>query len=401
MEVYIMKLAVDGGSPVRTKPFQQWPVFGELEEQLILEVVRSGKWGGTARIKLAELEEMFAALHDAKHAVSVVNGTVGITAALQASGVQPGDEVIMPPYTFIATASAALMFGAIPVFVDVEPDTLLLDPEKVEAAITPKTKAIIAVHIGGAPANMTRLMEIAKKHNLRILEDSAQAVGAQWNGVGVGAIGDLGTFSFQSSKNINSGEGGMILTNDQELADLAWSYTNVGRIRQGAWYQHERIGWNLRMTEFQAAILLGQMSRVQDQLEVREKNGQLLTGLLEGIDGIRVLRRDPRITRHAYHLYMFRIEPELTGKVEKEDVIRKLTAEGIPAAPGYVSLNKNKAVIVETKKWTGQERVWECPVSEKACDKEVMWLHQNMLLGNEADMHDIARAVQKVMQSYL
>lgn len=390
------KLAIDGGTPVRTKPFPEWPIFGELEERLILEVVRSGKWGGTGRVKLPELEEKFAAAHDAKHAVSVVNGTLAITVALQAAGVQPGDEVIMPPYTFIATASSALMFGAIPVFVDVEPDTLLIDPKKVEAAITPKTKAIVAVHIAGSPANMTRLKEIAAKHKLRIIEDSAQAVGAKWDGVGVGAQGDLGTFSFQSSKNINAGEGGMILTNDRELADRAWSLANVGRIRAGGWYQHEAIGWNLRMTEFQAAILLGQLTRLEEQAALRERNAALLTELLGGIEGVRTLRRDPRVTRHAQHLFMFRIEPGLADRVDKADVIRKLNAEGIPVSSGYVSLNQNRAVISETKKWLGEERIYSCPISERACDKEILWLHQNVLLADEADMHDIARAVQKV-----
>lgn len=393
------KLAIDGGTPVRTKPFPEWPIFGELEERLILEVVRSGKWGGTGRVKLPELEEKFAAAHDAKHAVSVVNGTLAITVALQSAGVQPGDEVIMPPYTFIATASSALMFGAIPVFVDVEPDTLLIDPKKVEAAITPKTKAIVAVHIAGSPANMTRLKEIAAKHKLRIIEDSAQAVGAKWDGVGVGAQGDLGTFSFQSSKNINAGEGGMILTNDRELADRAWSLANVGRIRAGGWYQHEAIGWNLRMTEFQAAILLGQLTRLEEQAALRERNAALLTELLGGIEGVRTLRRDPRVTRHAQHLFMFRIEPGLADRVDKADVIRKLNAEGIPVSSGYVSLNQNRAVISETKKWLGEERIYSCPISERACDKEILWLHQNVLLADEADMHDIARAVQKVFSA--
>jgi len=394
------KLAIDGGPRIRTKPFPAWPIFDELEERLILEVVRSGKWGGTGRVKLPELEEKFAALHDAKHAVSIVNGTVAITIALQAAGVLPGDEVIMPPYTFIATASSALLFGAIPVFVDVEPDTMLLDPEKVEAAITSKTKAIIAVHIAGSPANLTRLKAIADKHGLRLIEDSAQAVGARWNGVGVGALGDLGTFSFQSSKNINAGEGGMILTNDREMADHAWSLANVGRIREGGWYQHETIGWNLRMTELQAAILLGQLSRLDGQMELRERNAKLLTELLHDIPGARTLRRDPEVTRHAQHLFMFRIDPELADRVNKNDVIRKLNAEGIPVSYGYVSLNRNKAVIKETKKWTGEEREYSCPNSERACDKEILWLNQNVLLAGETDMHDIAAGVRKVLTSF-
>ncbi|GIP32936.1 DegT/DnrJ/EryC1/StrS aminotransferase family protein [Paenibacillus sp. J2TS4] len=394
------KLAIDGGTPVRTKPFPKWPIHGEVEQKLLMEVLQSGEWGGTARIKLAELEEKFAAYHDAKYAVTVVNGTVAITVALQAAGVQPGDEVIMPPYTFIATASSALMFGAIPVFVDVDPDTLLLDPDKVEAAITDKTKAIIAVHIAGAPANMTRLKEIAQKHQLRLIEDAAQAVGGRWENVGVGAIGDLGTFSFQSSKNINSGEGGMILSNNEAVAEMAWSLANVGRIREGGWYQHEHIGWNLRMTEFQAAILLGQMTRLDEQIALREKNAKLLTELLQDIEGIEVFKRDPRITTHAYHLYMFKIASGWTDRVSKDDLIAKLGAEGIGASPGYVPLNKNKAVLAEIEKWTGKRREFDCPVSERASEKEVLWLVQNMLLGTDEDIHEIAKAIQKVMRSY-
>jgi dTDP-4-amino-4,6-dideoxygalactose transaminase len=395
----VAKLAIDGGTPVRTKPFPVWPVFGEPEEKLLLEVLHSGKWGGTGRVKLPEVEKRFAELHDAKHAITVVNGTVAITVALLAAGVQPGDEVIVPPYTFYATAAAPLMFGAIPVFADVEENSLLIDPDKVEALITPKTKAIIPVHIGGAPANMTKLKAIAQKHGLRIIEDSAQAVGASWNGTAVGAIGDLGTFSFQSSKNINSGEGGMILTNNDELADKAWSLTNAGRIRSGDWYQHEVLGWNLRMTEFQAAILIGQLSRLESQMKVREKNARLLTELLRGIDGVSPLETDPQITRHAYHLYIFKLNAEISGKTNKRDFCRKLNAEGIPTHEGYVPLNKNGAILEEIRKRTGESRMYSCPVAERACEKEALWFPQNVLLGDEQDMHDIAQAIRKVVES--
>ncbi|MFD0960961.1 DegT/DnrJ/EryC1/StrS family aminotransferase [Paenibacillus chungangensis] len=393
------QLAIDGGTPIRTKAFPQWPVYGEMEERLLLEVLRSGKWGGSTPDKLKQLEAKFAEIHGAAYAVSVINGTVGITVALQAAGVRSGDEVIMPPYTFIATATSSLLFGAIPVFADVEEDTLQLDPEKVEAAITPRTKAIVTVHIGGASSNMTRLKEIADRHHLRLIEDSAQAVGAQWEGKGVGSLGDLGTFSFQSSKNVNSGEGGMILTNDKDLADMAWSLTNVGRIREGAWYQHEHIGWNLRMTEFQGAVLLGQLSRLDEQLAVRERNGGLLTELLSETEGIEVLRRDPRITRHAYHLYMFKLAPELAESVDKNDVIAKIAAEGIPVSAGYVSLNLNKAVLNEIERWTGSKPSYSCPISEKLSSKQAIWVHQNALLAEESDMHDIAAAVKKVVHS--
>lgn len=400
------KLAIDGGTPVRVEPFPAWPVFGELEERLILEVVRSGKWGGTGVVrngpykeKLPQLIEQFTKLQDAAYGVAVANGTVALTIALQAAGVQPGDEVIIPPYTFIATAAAALAYGVIPVFADVEEDTLLIDPEQVEQQITPKTKAIIAVHIAGAPANMTRLAEIAAKHGLALIEDAAQAVGARWDNKGVGAIGDCGTFSFQSSKNLNAGEGGMIVTDNKELWANAWSISNVGRVPEGGWYEHVRLGQNYRMTEFQAAILLAQMTRLEEQMRLREKNAALLTELLGATDGIRVLRRDPRVTRHAWHLYIFCLAPELAERVDKHDFICKLNAEGIPAAPGYVPLHRNEAIIGAVRRWTGETRLWSCPVSERASEKQAVWLGQNVLLADERAMHDIARAVRKVVES--
>jgi dTDP-4-amino-4,6-dideoxygalactose transaminase len=397
-ETTMHQLAINGGSPVRTKPFPEWPIFGKEEEEQVLEVVRSGKWGGTNRNKLPELEKQFADLHEAKYAIPTVNGTLGITVALQAAGVQPGDEVIMPPYTFIATATAALMFGAIPVFVDVEEDTLSLDPKKIEEAITEKTKAIMPVHIAGAPANMPEMNRIAKKHNLVIIEDAAQAVGAEWDHQRVGALGDLSSFSFQSGKNITSGEGGIILTNHTEFYEKAWSLANVGRIPKGAWYQHERIGWNLRMSEFQAAILLAQLTRLEEQFQLREHNADLLNQYLSEIDCVRPTGRDKRVNRHAYHMYMFRLEN--VELVDKEDFIRKMNAEGIPVTGGYVSLNKNRAVLKETKKWLGEERVYSCPISEQACEKEIIWLPQRVLLGTDKDMEDIAVAIKKVMKSY-
>lgn len=373
---------------------------------MILEVIRSGKWGGTGSVlseqfseKLPVMEEKFARLQDASYAVSAVNGTVAITVALQAAGIKPGDEVIVPPYTFVATASAALAYGVVPVFADVEENTLLIDPDKVEQAITPRTKAIIAVHIAGAPANMSRIKEIAARYKLKVIEDAAQAVGARWEGRAVGAIGDLGTFSFQSSKNLNAGEGGAIVTNDRELWERAWSICNVGRVPNGAWYQHDRIGQNYRMTELQAAIILGQLSRLEEQMLKRESNVKLLNELLSGVDGIRLMKQDARITRHANHLYMFRLPFELAKRNGKIDFIRKVNAEGIPVSAGYVPLNANRAIIEATKEIAGEERVYSCPVCERLCG-ETVWLGQSVLLAEEKDMHDIAVAIRKVLGSY-
>ncbi|MEF3301547.1 DegT/DnrJ/EryC1/StrS family aminotransferase [Paenibacillus sp. GYB003] len=401
------KLAIDGGTPARRTPLAEWPIYGELELKLLKEVLESGKWGGAGAAakagyepKLPLLERKFAELQNAAHAVSVVNGTVAITVALQAAGLKPGDEVIVPPYTFIATASAALAYGIIPVFADIEEHTLLIDPEKVEERITPKTKAIIAVHLAGAPANMTRLGQIAAKHGLKLIEDAAQAVGASWEGKGVGAIGDLGTFSLQSSKNLNAGEGGIVTTNNREYWENAWSICNVGRIPSGGWYQHERFGQNYRMTEFQAAIALAQMTRLEEQMARRERNAKLLTELLADVEGIRLLEDDPRITRHAYHLYMFKLERSFAERVDKADFARKAAAEGVPISTGYIPLNRNVSIVETTKMWTGEERVYECPVCERICEKEALWLTQNVLLSDEAAVRETAHALRKVAESY-
>lgn len=401
------KLAIDGGKPARTEPLATWPIAGELELRLLKEVLDSGKWGGSDSglkpgyaSKLKQLEQSFAKLQNAAHAVSVVNGTVAITVALQAAGLQPGDEVIVPPYTFIATASAALAFGIIPVFADIEEDTLMIDPEKVEERLTPRTKAIIAVHLAGAPANMTRLKEIAAKHGLKLIEDAAQAVGASWEGQGVGSIGDLGTFSLQSSKNLNAGEGGIITTNNAEYWENAWSICNVGRVPSGGWYQHDRFGQNYRLSELQAAVALAQMTRLEEQMRKRESSAKLLDELLSETAGIRLLRSDPRTTRHAYHLYMFKLEKSFAERVDKADFIRKVNAEGVPLAAGYVPLNRNASIREMTKMWTGEAREYECPVCEAMCEKQAVWLGQNVLLSEEPAIRQIAYALQKVVASY-
>jgi dTDP-4-amino-4,6-dideoxygalactose transaminase len=396
-----MTLAVDGGEPLITKPFPAWPEFGREEEQLLLEVLHSGQWGGTARNKLKEFEERFARLQDAKHAVSAVNGTVAISVALLAAGVGPGDEVIMPPYTFIATATAALLIGAVPVFADVEKDTLLLDPSGIEERITPRTKAIIAVHLAGAIADMTGINAIARRHGLAVIEDAAQAAGAKWEGKGAGALGDLGTFSYQSSKNMTAGEGGMILSDDEALSDMAWSLCNVGRVRGGGWYQHEHIGWNLRMTEFQAAVLLPQLDRLQVQMAKRSANARLLGDILNGIEGVHPVAYDPRITSHAYHLYLFHIDSAAAIRAGKEEIMRRLSAEGVPVLYGYHPLNRNPAIIRETAKRLGKDaEPHPCPVAETASGQTVLWLYQNVLLAEEDTMHLIGAAIQKVIHSF-
>ena len=400
------KLSICGGQPVRTAPWPAWPQHGPEDERALLDVLHSGKW--FLGEKVVEFERTFADYHQAKYGVSVCNGTVAIQVALEAIGIAPGDEIIVPSYTFIATASAVSTTGGIPVFVDVDADTYLIDPDAVEAAITEQTKAIIAVHIAGQPADLDRLTEIAGKHSIRLIEDSAQAHNAAWKGRKVGAIGDLGTFSFQASKNLNSGEGGFITTDDCELDERAWSIHNCGRAREGQWYEHPLIGGNYRMSEFHAALLLAQMRNLDEQTARRGTNGPLLTSLLSEIDGIRPLKVDERVTTHAYHLYAFRYDSQSFGGVPRDRFLEALRAEGVPCAAGYRPLYKEPAFAAryadcpfDSAYFGGKPDYAKVsnPVCERICAEEAVWLTQNMLLGPQEDMHQIAAAVAKVREN--
>jgi len=407
IEIKADTLAIDGGTPVRSRPWPRWPIFDETEEQAILEVVRSGKWWSVEGTKVREFEEAFARFQDAQFAVCVTNGTAALEVALRAAHIGCGDEVIVPPYTFIATATAVLSVGATPVFVDVEEESLNIDPTKIEEAITPRTRAIIPVHIAGCPADMDGVLEVARKHNLLVIEDAAQAHAAEWKGTKVGAIGDMGCFSFQASKNLNAGEGGAVLTNDPHWADQVWSVHNVGRVRGGRWYEHHVLGSNFRMTEFQAAILLAQLKRLPEQTERRTQNAHRLTEMLSQIPGIRPPRPDPRVTRHAYHLYIFRYDKNHFGGRPREDFLKALNAEGIPCSAGYVPLYKERVFLnrpiskdlCQLSTLKDYSKV-QCPVCERACYEEAVWLYQNMLLGDERDIEDIATAVAKVQRAF-
>lgn len=400
-------LAIDGGAPIRTGPWPSWPVWDEAEERALLEVLHSGHWWSFDGNKVPEFEQKFAVFQDARHAICVTNGTAALEVALRAMGIGCGDEVIVPPYTFIATASSVLACSATPVFVDVQPDSLNMDPAQIESAITRRTKAIVPVHIAGGPADMDGIMAIALKHGIRVVEDAAQAVAAEWNGRKVGAIGDCGTFSFQASKNLNGGEGGIIITNDDDLADKVWSVANVGRSKTGAWYEHHVLGGNFRMTEWQAAILLCQMQRLPEQTQRRTENARLLDSLLGEIPGIRVLRRDTRITRHAYHLYIFRYDAAAFGGRSRQEFLQALKAEGIPASAGYVPLYKE--IVFQRKaacqgSWCQAGRPIDypnlnLPVCEQVCQDSV-WLFQSLLLAEPDDMQQVAAAIRKVQAAW-
>jgi dTDP-4-amino-4,6-dideoxygalactose transaminase len=407
------RLALDGGTPVRTAPFLQWPFWDERDEAALLGVLRSGKWGATQGDRVTTFAETFARYQDAAHGVCVTNGTAALEVALRAAGVEPLDEVIVPPYTFVASATAILSIGAIPVFCDIQQDTFLIDPQDAAKRITPRTKAIMAVHIAGQPCDMDGVLQLAKDHSVRVIEDGAQAHGAAWRGKKVGAIGDAGTFSFQSSKNLNAGEGGIVVTNDRALAERAWSLANVGRIPKGAWYQHEAMGWNLRMNEFQAALLLAQFERLPEQYERRERNALFLDRELSKIEGVYPQARDARVTGHAHHLYCFRYDPAAWGGRDRGWFHQALRAEGIPVSAGYTTpLYRMNAIVNERRKWAEMARQMgrevtcpaspdeeALPVTERICGAQGNWLGQSVLLGDEADMADIVTAFAKLRRA--
>jgi dTDP-4-amino-4,6-dideoxygalactose transaminase len=332
----------------------------------------------------------------------VVNGTAALEVALSAVGIGPGDEVITTPYTFVATINAVLSLGAVPILVDVNPETIGIDPAQIEDAITSRTKAILPVHIAGQPADMDAILTIAEKHGLRVVEDACQAWGAEWRGRRIGALGDLGTVSFQASKNITAGEGGIIVTNDDQLADMCWSLHNVGRRKGGLWYEHVRQGWNYRMTEWQGAILLAQLARNDELSERRSRNALYLSEALKSIPGIRPLEVDPRVTRHAWHIFIFRYRSEEFGGMSRDKFIEAMQAEGIPCAPGYVPLNQSPALLDGLKRL---QKFLEdvppprpCPVAEQLCTQQAVWLTQNIFLGGEQDMDDIEEAIAKIQR---
>jgi dTDP-4-amino-4,6-dideoxygalactose transaminase len=398
-------LAINGGDRVRTKPWPTWPVWDEREIQALEEVVRSGRWGRLhEESRVAEFEKRFAAYQDAQFGVAVTSGTAALTVALKASGIDVGDEVIVPAYTFIATASCVLNNNAVPVFVDVELDTVNIDPDAIEAAITDRTRGIIPVHWAGRAADMDRILDIAKRRNLAVIEDACHGWGAMWKDRKVGAIGDLGAVSFQASKHITAGEGGIILTNDEDLAAKAFSYHHIGRIPGRPFYEHHLVGWNFRMTEFDAAVLLVQLERLDEQTQRRDDNAKWLDERLKEMPGINPLRREPYMTRIAWHGYGLLYDQEGFGGVPRDRFMEALRAEGIPVSGGYSHPLYRNPVFAESRFGRIAEvvdfpdyRVIECANSERLC-REKMAVGQTCLLAEPEDMHDIVRAIEKLRE---
>ncbi|MBP7461143.1 MAG: DegT/DnrJ/EryC1/StrS family aminotransferase [Candidatus Delongbacteria bacterium] len=402
-------LAIKGGTPLRQKNFPGWPLVDQAGmEEALLRVLRSDKWGSLHGNETRSFEQEYAQYHDAKYGVACSNGTVALRLALSALGIGPGDEVIVPAYTFVASAVTVLEVRAIPVFVDIDPETYTLDPRAVEAAITPKTKAIMPVHIAGRPADMDAMMDIAARHDLKVVEDAAQAWGASYKGRKVGAIGDCGCFSFQSSKNITSAEGGIILTNQAELADELASWANCGRKKGGLWYAHYLPAGNQRLTEFQSALLREQMKSYPLQLEHRRRNARILEHKLAELPGIKLIPSSDDY-QGSIHLFIIRYQKEFFRDIPKDQFIQALKAEGLMLHGGY-SLPLYRQPVFEESIYFPHQCPIQCPFThnppdyrslnlpntERACRDEAIWIPQSIFLGTADDMTDIAAAFEKV-----
>jgi len=405
------KLALLGGQPVRTKRWPTWPIWDRAAEEPVLEILRSGNWFRGQGKTVTQFEEAYAKLLGAKRCVAMCNGTNSLLTALRMLDIGVGDEVIVSPYTFIATYNVVLESCALPVFADTDPETFQINPDKIEERVTENTRAILPVHILGIPANMDRITEIAKKHNLKVVEDACQAWLAQWRGKSCGTIGDLGCFSFQNSKHLPAGEGGAVVGNDEELMDRVHSYHNCGRsygsMPRTSGYPIS--GNNRRMMEYQAAILLTQMKRLEADTDLRWANGQYLTSRIKDIPGIVPHKLYEGVTRAVYHLYPFRYLKEHFNNAPREKFMAALRAEGVPCSGGY-GPQYNDGLIEATLSSKNFKRAFpkarldryreelHYPDNDRLC-QEAVWISQEMLLTSRQDMDDIANAIAKIYEN--
>jgi len=385
------RLALFGGSPIVDSPAPLWPFFDHTDREALDSVLETRVWGGYHEA-VAELERRFAAFHDAKYGIALANGTVSLEIALTAAGIKPGDEVIVPPITFVASATAVARVGATPVFVDIDPQTIDLNPDLIEQSITERTRAIVAVHFAGHPVDLDRVVPLCDQYKLTLIEDCAHAHGASWNEQRVGSFGKFGSFSFQASKNMTAGEGGILITNDPDLAERARSISNQGRRTGGAWYEHPSLGTNARITGFQAALLLNQLERLPKQLVTRMQRATYLRDKLESIHGLTPTPHtlDERLTIHAYHLFSMRYESVQWHDVPRAKVVAALLAEGVPVTLGYPHPIYRNAVFQQHP-----TVVRPCPEAEAYCEASI-WLPHNALLASEEWLNKVVLAISKV-----
>lgn len=405
------KLALFGGDPVRIAEWPEWPVWDPSAEAEIIKMLRSGRWWRGSGEYVAEFEKQYAELIGAKRCLATASGTTALLVSLHVLGIDAGDEVLVSPYTFIATYNVIFMSKALPVFVDTDPETFLMDPDKIEEKITDRTTAIMPVHIYGLPVDMDRVNSIARKHNLKVIEDACQAWLAEYRGKKAGTLGDLGCFSFQNSKHIPTGEGGAIVGDNDEIMDRANAFHNCGR-PYGSFRGTTPIpvrGSNRRMQQFQAIMLMSQMKRAKKDADVRLENALYLDSKLSEIPGIIPYKLADGTTRSAYHNYPFRYKKEYFNDISKNKFLEALEAEGIPCSGGYGPQN-TYAIMDDALNSKGYKRLFSeerlrryreenhLPGNDQLCEEAVCF-YQSILLGTKSDMDDIARAIEKIYEN--
>jgi len=383
-------LAILGGQPLRSRPYPSWPMWDESERENLIATLESGAWWSGDGDRAQRFADDFAAFQGARHGLPMTNGTHTLEAAFAALGVGAGDEVLVPAITFVASATAIMSVGAEPVIVDVDADTLCIDAVAAEAAVTPNTKAIVAVHCGGCVADLDALTELCARRSLHLVEDCAHAHGSSWRGQGVGSWGAFGSFSMQGSKLMTAGEGGVLLTNQPELENAAWEFHNCGRERGKWFYHHRTAGSNMRMTEWQGAVLQAQLARFPEQHRIRNANAVVLNEALAEIPGIRPQPRDERMDLNGNYCFIFHYDAGEFAGVPLREFEAALEAEGIPMGVSYPSLGD-----LELFAGDGRPAV---PVAVNAAATTV-WLEHRMLLARRESVLDVARVVEKVHQN--
>jgi len=385
------KLAIHGGDPVRKQPYPSWPAANGKELSLIEEVLRSGNWGGHHPF-VGQFERLFARLHDCEHGIAAATGTLALELALEAAGVGAGDEVIVPAHSFISTASAVSRVGAEPVFVDIDPETYNIHPARIEEAGSDRTSAVMVVHFGGAMADMDRIREIAAARDWTVIEDAAHAHGAEWHGSRAGSLGKAGVFSFQNSKVMTAGEGGILVTNDGELAARARAILDCGRRPGGAWFEHYELSSNYRLGGLQAAVLLAQLEQLAAQNRTRQQNGDYLLQAVETPGVIFQKPPDGAVVK-PFYLLPGRIDETQFGAT-RDDFVEAMNAEGVPCRPFYPHPLYTNPMYRDLP-----HRKMPCPAAEQAC-KDSFWLPHRVLLGDQDDTNHILRAIDKIHDVY-
>lgn len=423
------KLALFGGPKSVTRPLPSWPIWDDDDRQAVVKVLESGNWwmyavGATelgkgdeepVRSQVEQFEKEFAAAHRVKHALAVTNGSVALDICMRAIDLKPGDEVITTPYTFIATSTCILNAGALPVYVDIDPETYNIDPRRIEEAITPRTRAILPVYFAGEMADIDAICQIAARHKLRVIEDAAQAPGVCLRGDRyAGSIGDAGIFSFQASKTLNSGEGGIITTNSDEFADKVWGLRHCGRTKQSLWYEHHSLGFNSRMTEFCGALLRTQLKKLDQQNALRSANVERFFKAIRNVEGFVPAKLHPEETRRGHYLVLFRYLPAAWDGLPRERFLEALGAEGVPAMAGYTFTSfenplfrnldfssRNSVYMMGREKPIDYPSfVAKCPNAIRACREEAVWMMHTPFLGDGELIDQMGAAIVKIRERY-